>query len=70
MAVAGARLLGAGKIIAIGTRPNCVELAKEYGATDIVSYLVNLYIRKPRAFLPEVFLIYSMISFFQFPKLY
>ena len=38
MAVAGARLLGAGKIIAIGTRPNCVELAKEYGATDIVSY--------------------------------
>lgn len=38
MAVAGARLLGAGKIIAIGTRPNCVELAKEYGATDIISY--------------------------------
>ena len=38
MAVAGAALLGAGQIIAIGTRPNCVELAKEYGATDIVSY--------------------------------
>lgn len=38
MAVAGAALLGAGKIIAIGTRPNCVTLAKEYGATDIVSY--------------------------------
>ncbi|WP_040210675.1 zinc-binding dehydrogenase [Clostridium polynesiense] len=38
MAVAGARLRGAGRIIAIGTRPNCVELAKEYGATDIVSY--------------------------------
>lgn len=38
MAVAGAALLGAGKIIAIGTRPNCVALAKEYGATDIVSY--------------------------------
>lgn len=38
MAVAGAKLRGAGKIIAIGTRPNCVELAKEYGATDIVSY--------------------------------
>ena len=38
MAVAGAKCLGAGKIIAIGTRPNCVALAKEYGATDIVSY--------------------------------
>lgn len=38
MAVAGAALMGAGKIIAIGTRPNCVELAREYGATDIVSY--------------------------------
>lgn len=38
MSVAGARLLGAGKIIAVGTRPNCIELAKEYGATDIVSY--------------------------------
>lgn len=38
MCVAGTALKGAGKIIAIGTRPNCVELAKEYGATDIVSY--------------------------------
>jgi threonine dehydrogenase-like Zn-dependent dehydrogenase len=38
MAVSGARNLGAGRIIAIGTRPNCVALAKEYGATDIVSY--------------------------------
>ena len=38
MAVAGSHLRGAGKIIAIGTRPNCVELAKEYGATDIISY--------------------------------
>lgn len=38
MAVAGAKLLGAGRIYAIGTRPNCVELAKEYGATDIISY--------------------------------
>ena len=25
-------------MIAVGTRPNCVALAKEYGATDIVSY--------------------------------
>ena len=38
MAVAGAALAGAGQLIAVGTRPNCVELAKEYGATDIVSY--------------------------------
>ena len=38
MAVAGASLSGAGRVIAIGTRPNCVELAKEFGATDIVSY--------------------------------
>ncbi|MDR1534998.1 MAG: zinc-binding dehydrogenase [Planctomycetota bacterium] len=38
MAVAGAELRGAGRIIAIGTRPNCVKAAREYGATDIVSY--------------------------------
>lgn len=38
MAVAGAQLRGAGRIIAIGTRPNCVQIAKEYGATDIVNY--------------------------------
>lgn len=38
MAVAGAALRGASKIIAIGTRPNCAALAHEYGATDIVSY--------------------------------
>lgn len=38
MAVAGAKLRGAGRIYGIGTRPNCVALAKEYGATDIVSY--------------------------------
>lgn len=38
MSVAGTALRGAGKIIAIGTRPNCAELAREYGATHIVSY--------------------------------
>lgn len=38
MAVAGSMLRGAGRIIGIGTRPNCVKIAKEYGATDIVSY--------------------------------
>ena len=38
MSVAAAALGGAGRIFAIGTRPNCVALAKEYGATDIISY--------------------------------
>lgn len=38
MAVAGSALMGAGKIYAVGTRPDCVALAKEYGATDIISY--------------------------------
>ena len=38
MAVAGAAHLGAGRIIAVGTRSLCVEMAKRYGATDIVSY--------------------------------
>lgn len=38
MAVAGAAIMGAGRIIAIGTRPNCVKIAREFGATDIVSY--------------------------------
>jgi threonine dehydrogenase-like Zn-dependent dehydrogenase len=38
MAVAGAKLRGAGRIIAVGTRPICVEAAKYYGATEIISY--------------------------------
>ena len=38
IAVAAARLPGAGRIFAVGTRPNCVKLAREYGATDIISY--------------------------------
>ena len=38
MAVAGTALRGAGRIFAVGTRPNCAALAKEYGATDIISY--------------------------------
>lgn len=38
MAVAGAQLMGAGKIYATGTRQNCAELALEYGATEIISY--------------------------------
>lgn len=38
MAVAGAALSGAGQIIAVGTRPICVNLAKKYGATTVLSY--------------------------------
>ena len=38
MAVAGTALAGAGKIYAVGTRPNCAALAKDYGATEIISY--------------------------------
>ncbi len=38
MSVAGAALHGAGRIIAIGHRQNTKELAKEYGATDILDY--------------------------------
>jgi len=37
-AVAGARLRGAGRIFAVGTRPAAVKVAKEYGATDIINY--------------------------------
>ncbi len=38
MAIAGASCLGAGRIIAVGTRPCCCELARHYGANDIISY--------------------------------
>ena len=38
MALAGTVLRGAGKIIGIGSRPNLVKLAKEFGATDIIDY--------------------------------
>lgn len=38
MAVAGANFRGASRIIGVGTRPNCIEVAKAYGATDIISY--------------------------------
>jgi len=38
MSVAGAKLHGAGRIIAVGSRPVCIEAAKYYGATDIVNY--------------------------------
>ena len=38
MCVAGAALRGASRIIAVGTRPNCVEAAKKYGAEEFISY--------------------------------
>lgn len=38
MAVAAAAIRGAANIYAVGSRKNCVELAKEYGATHIVNY--------------------------------
>ena len=37
-AVAGAAILGASRLFAVGTRPNCVDVAKKYGATDIINY--------------------------------
>lgn len=38
MSVAGAALRGASHLYAVGSRPNCVQAAREYGATDIVNY--------------------------------
>ena len=38
MAVAGSALRGASRIYAVGSRKNCVNAAKEYGATDIINY--------------------------------
>ncbi|HEX3017966.1 MAG TPA: NAD(P)-dependent alcohol dehydrogenase [Caproicibacter sp.] len=38
MSVAGTALRGASRIYAVGSRPNCVKIAKEYGATDIIDY--------------------------------
>ena len=38
MAVAGAYLMGASKIYAVGTRPKCREVAAAYGADEFISY--------------------------------
>ena len=38
MAIAGAAMRGAGRIIAVDTRKKSVEVAKHYGATDIVNH--------------------------------
>lgn len=38
MSVAGCALRGAANIYAVGSRPNCIAVAKEYGANHIVNY--------------------------------
>lgn len=38
MSVAGAAIHGASEIYAVGSRPNCIEIAKSYGATHIINY--------------------------------
>lgn len=38
MSVAGAVMRGASRVYAVGSRKNCVQIAKEYGATDIIDY--------------------------------
>jgi isopropanol dehydrogenase (NADP+) len=38
MGVAGAALKGAGQLIAVGSRPSTLDLARHFGATDVVDY--------------------------------
>ena len=38
MALAGAQIKGASHLIAVGSRPAAIKVAKEYGANDIVDY--------------------------------
>ena len=38
MAVAGSALRGASQIYGVGSRANCAQAAREYGATDIINY--------------------------------
>lgn len=38
MSVAAAALRGASHLYAVGSRPNCIRAAKEYGATDVINY--------------------------------
>ena len=38
MSVAGANLRGAAKVIAVGTRPKCIEAAKRYEADEFINY--------------------------------
>lgn len=38
MSIVGATLKGAAEIYAVGSRPKCIQIAKEYGATHIINY--------------------------------
>ncbi|MBN2752946.1 MAG: NAD(P)-dependent alcohol dehydrogenase [Rhodospirillaceae bacterium] len=38
MSVAGANMMGASHLFAVGSRPICAERAREYGATDVINY--------------------------------
>ena len=38
MSVAASAIRGAAEIFAVGSRPNCAALAREFGATDIINY--------------------------------
>lgn len=38
MSVAGANMMGASRIFAVGSREKCCEIALSYGATDIINY--------------------------------
>ena len=38
MSVAGAAIRGASEIYAVESRPNCIEIAKKFGATHIINY--------------------------------
>ncbi|WP_099204161.1 NAD(P)-dependent alcohol dehydrogenase [Scatolibacter rhodanostii] len=38
MSVAAASMRGASRILAVGTRPNCIAAAKKYGADEFISY--------------------------------
>ncbi|MDR0817114.1 MAG: NAD(P)-dependent alcohol dehydrogenase [Clostridiales Family XIII bacterium] len=38
MAVAGAVLRGAGRVFGVGSRQHCQDIAKYYGATDLINY--------------------------------
>ncbi len=53
MAVAGAKLRGAGRIMVVGTRPNCVKIAREYGATDVISYKEGDIVQQVMALCPK-----------------
>ena len=46
MAVRAAVLHGAGRVFAIGSRQVCFDVAKEYGATDLVDYHNEDYLRQ------------------------